>query len=155
MKKALLNTEKCRQNKPYTCGPASLKILLDFFGKKIPQNRLSILCKANSKDGTSPRNMIKTTKKFGFKITQKFNAKIKDIENYLKKGFPVMVAYQAWGGGHYSIIRGFNQKYFNFSDPAIDRGYRNINKKLFYKRWHDVDLHGKPYSRWLMVLKKK
>lgn len=154
MKKVVLKVSKCRQTNPYVCGPAALKILIEFSGNKITQKQIIKISKPTPKEGTPPRRLISTAKKLRFKVFQKFNAKTKDVEKFISKGLPVMVVYQAWRGGHYSVIYGFDNKYFYVSDPAIDRGFRKIRKDLFVKRWHDYDAYGKLYKRWLMIIKR-
>ena len=153
MKKAVLQIGTIRQPNNYVCGPATLKLVFDFFGKKISLDEIIFVAKSTFEGGTSPKNLIKTARKFGFKTLQKSNATITDIEKQIEKQFPVIIVYQAWGDGHYSVIYGFNKTYFFISDPAFEKGYRKIKKEVLVNSWHDFDMHGKPFNQWMMVIK--
>ena len=142
-----------RQKTGYTCGPAVLKIVLHYFGRNFSEKTILKAAGTTKKQGTSHEGLVYVLNKLGYKWVQKENATIQNIEFFIKKKLPVIVDYQAWHGGHYSVICGFDKTHLIVCDPAKDGGFRSINKKLFLKRWHDTGvLRGIKYHQWMMVV---
>ena len=144
-----------RQLTDYTCGPASLRTVLKFFGKNAYEKPMIKYAKINSNYGTSHTQMRKLARKYKFSCYTKENAGIKDIEHWIDKKVPVIVDYQDWGAnngrnGHYAVVIGYNKKFLTIADPANydygDRrhyaGVKRISKKKFLKRWWDIDGKG-------------
>ena len=148
-----LNVGTYRQKTNYTCGPGALKLILDFYGRNFSEKILTKIAGTNKKQGTSHEGLAFVLNKLGYKWVQKEFASIKDIEFFIRKKIPVLVDYQSWHGGHYSVIRGYTRTHFLLSDTAKNCGYRTIRKDLFYKRWYDTGhLKGLNYHRWMLVV---
>lgn len=64
----LKNVPIFKQKTSYTCGPASLKIVLAFLGKRISEAKLTEAIKPNKKTGSSRANLIKAAQEFGFLV---------------------------------------------------------------------------------------
>lgn len=128
-----------------SCGPASLKIVLAFYGVEKSEKELMILCKVKSHSGlgTSAENIKKAAEKLGFKAKIKENSSFKDIEFWLKKNVPVIVDWftrganeQGIADGHYSVATGLDDKFIYLQDPEIGK-VRKIKKDDFMKVWFD------------------
>ena len=150
------------------CGPATLKIIMDSLGRKISEKKSIQLCRATKKAGTNPRDLIAALKKLGikYKLYRRGNKKI--LEDSIAGLNLSVVDYQAWmvgdefkklKAGHYSVIFGFNEDHYYFSDPAkhhtpIDKewGYRTVRKDLFLKRWKDVSAKGDKFFHWMIAV---
>ncbi|HJX05934.1 MAG TPA: cysteine peptidase family C39 domain-containing protein [Candidatus Nanoarchaeia archaeon] len=148
---SIFNIGTHRQSTTYSCGPASLKIIFKSYGDKFSEKKLIQETNTSPKEGMFQEECMDFCKEHGYSYFCKYNSCLRDLLRLLQKGFPVLVLYQAWGGGHYSIIYGFKNNRFLLSDPAKDGGYRTIRKDLFLKRWWHED-YGKKRHRWLMVV---
>ena len=69
------------------CGPASLKILLSYFGKNYSEKQLVDFCSSTIEKGTDYKGMIRGAKKTGSFAFVKKNGTIKELEYFLKKEY--------------------------------------------------------------------
>ena len=128
------------------CGPASLKILLDYYGVSRTEKELAILCKLKTDLGVDDKGIKSAAEKLGFKVEIKNNSNFKDIEKWLNKGVPVMVDWFTRGRadysdyevstGHYSVVAGLDSKYIYLQDPEIGK-IRKLKKEYFMMVWFD------------------
>lgn len=103
MNKILLNVKPFQEklNCGY-CGPASLKILLSYYGINKTEDELAEMMAGYSKElGASDQDIKNAAKKLGFKVKIKNNSSFKDIENWLKKDVPVVVDWFTKGRSDY------------------------------------------------------
>ena len=135
--------ETLRQN---MCGPASLKIVFDYYGIKKLEKEIAKICKVDKNLGADDKTLKMVAEKFGFKVKVKNNSNFKDIEIWLKKGIPVIVDWFTRGrndysesdvaDGHYSVAVGLDGKFIYLQDPEIGK-IRKIKKENFMAVWFD------------------
>jgi len=123
------------------CGPASLKMVLAFYGIKTSEKKLAKLSACTKAKGTSSQNLVKTAKKFGLTGQIKDNLEVGQLKNYvIEKKIPVIVAWFSLYGchydAHYSVVVGFNKNDIYLQDPEIGR-LRTIELKSFKRVWFD------------------
>ncbi|OGZ64231.1 MAG: hypothetical protein A2998_00345 [Candidatus Staskawiczbacteria bacterium RIFCSPLOWO2_01_FULL_37_25b] len=128
------------------CGPASLKIVLDYYGIEKSEKELAKLCKIKKGLGVDDKGIKKVAEKLGFRVEIKNNSSFKDIEKWLKKGVPVIVDWFTRGrndypesetaDGHYSVVCGLDDKFIYLQDPEIGK-IRKIKRDDFMKVWFD------------------
>ncbi len=148
-----LNLPHYSQNKDYTCGPACLRMILSYYGKDYSEKELERLLTTTQEKGTKEENLIKISKKLGFKTTSKINGTLQEIEKNLIKNIPVLIVFRSWNEGHFSVISGFTKTHFILHDPAKKGVLRTIRKDLFLKRWKAK--YNKKATRWYLALTKK
>jgi ABC-type bacteriocin/lantibiotic exporter with double-glycine peptidase domain len=68
------------------CGPASLKIVLEYYGIRKSEKELARLAGTAKPLGTGLKGMVKAAKKFGFKVAAKDNSSFADVERSRKSG---------------------------------------------------------------------
>lgn len=139
------------QETGYTCGPASMKMVFDFFGLKISEKELKKKLKSNKEVGTNHEYLIKTAVKNGFYCYVHKNATINQIKDFLDEGLPVIVHYMEPSSDeeHYSVIVEIKGRKIIMNDPWNGKRFK-LSEKDFTGRWH-----GKSRRGWLMVLSKK
>lgn len=144
---------------PAMCGPTSLKIVLDYFEKKVPLKKLIKLTKANHSSGTKPENLVSAAKKLGFEVVAQKNSSIYEIKKFLLKNLPVIVDWFSRDEGHYSVVVGIDKNWLWLADPEFGK-IKKIRKEVFERVWFDFP--GKKIRkssdlllRWLMVVKPK
>jgi len=128
------------------CGPASLKILLSYYGVDKSENELAKLCGTKKDLGTDDQGIKKSAESLGFKVKIKNNSSFKDIERWLDKGTPVIVNWFTRGridytdsdvaDGHYSVVCGLDDKNIYLQDPETG-SMRKLDKEDFMAVWFD------------------
>ena len=128
------------------CGPASLKIVLNYYGIVKSEKELVKLCKTKKGLGWDDKDIKKVVEKLGFKVVIKNNSSFKDIEKWLKRGVPVIVDWFTRGrndypesetaDGHYSVVCGLDDKFIYLQDPEIGK-IRKIKRDDFMRVWFD------------------
>ncbi|MCK4524957.1 MAG: C39 family peptidase [Candidatus Andersenbacteria bacterium] len=128
------------------CGPASLKIVLKYYGMEATEKELARLAGASSNLGADDKGLALAAKHFGFKVKIKNNNSFKDIERWLDKKVPVIVNWftrgrkdypdSAIADGHYSVVAGLDNRFIYLQDPEIGK-IRKLKRDDFMKVWFD------------------
>jgi len=128
------------------CGPASLKIVLRYYGIDIEEKELAEMVGWNKELGVNDRGIKKAAENLGFKVKIKNNSSFKDIEKWLNKGVPIIVNWFTRGrsdysgsetaDGHYSVVAGLDDKFIYLEDPEIGK-MRKLKKDDFMSVWFD------------------
>lgn len=124
---------------PGYCGPASLKMVLEYFGIEKSERTLGKMTGCTKKAGTSALRIIEIAKQLGLKAFIKDFAEIEDIRKFIGKKIPVIVAWFSVDDGHYSVVVGIDNKTIYLQDPEIGK-IRPIELKIFKRIW--LDFHG-------------
>ncbi len=130
------------------CGPASLKIVLDYYGMEKTETELAKLCRHEKNLGVDDEKIKKAAEILGFKVKIKNNSNFKDIENWLDKKVPVIVNWFTKGrqdysesemaDGHYSVVAGLDEEYIYLQDPEIGK-IRKLKRNDFMRVWFDFE----------------
>ncbi len=131
----MIKVKHFRQSEGF-CGPASLKIVLHYYGKKVSEKQIAKMAGSTVKKGTPPESIVKAAESFGFKAVLRENASLSDIRKYIKKGIPVIVNWFFEDDGHYSVAVGMDDKKIYLSDP-FDARIRKISLEMFKRVWFD------------------
>lgn len=128
------------------CGPASLKIVLNYYGVEKSEKELAKLCEHDRDLGVDDEGIKRAAESLGFNIKIKNNSSFKDIEKWLDKKAPVIVNWFTRGrqdylesevaDGHYSVVAGLDEKHIYLQDPEIGK-IRKIKRDDFMKVWFD------------------
>lgn len=147
MEKILLNVKPFQETlHADMCGPASLKIVLDYYGINKTEKELAKLTHSVPGLGVDDRSISKVAKSLGFDVEIKNESDFEDIKKWLKKGVPVIVDWFTRGrqdyndsevaDGHYSVVIGLDDEYIYLQDPETG-GERKISRENFIKVWFD------------------
>jgi predicted double-glycine peptidase len=147
----------------FTCGPASLGILLSHYGVNLSDDELAQRTKVNE-EGVDPFTLAAVARDLGFAVTEKYNATPDDVVKALRAGDPVLIDFQAsyersddlkadWG--HYSVIVAADEKDFLVADPSLfNLAYiRRIPRADLPKVWWDGFIgSNKRFDGWMMTI---
>ena len=145
----------------YSCGPATLEMLLSFVGVEVAQTKLIRSIRAQNKIrnyGINVNDMAKAAKiagKGAFSFWKKQKATVSDLNLVVNKyKFPVGVEWQGdfyenedEDKGHYSVVTRIDKKEGNLrmADPYFNSyfGYKDLDRKYgvsdFVKKWWDIN----------------
>ena len=128
------------------CGPASLKMVLEYWGIVKSERELADLCNTQSGLGTSDKDLKRVVESFGLKVEIKNLSTFEDILFWLDKKVPVIVDWFTKGrsdysdsevsDGHYSVVVRLDNEYIYLQDPEIC-SIRKIKRCDFLKVWFD------------------
>ena len=136
----------------YTCGPASLEMIFEYFGKHMTQEVLAKKLATNESIGTTHEKMIEVATKNGFYCYVNNHSTISEIRYFLSLNLPVIVHFMdPEGDPHYAIIVSHKNSCLVFNDPWSGKETR-LSDVDFTKRWHDEK---NVYKRWIMTLSKQ
>ncbi|MBP2314493.1 C39 family peptidase [Azospirillum soli] len=138
-------------------GIAALQAVFAYYGL---DGRQDVLRQRLTERGSSPndfRQIVRVANEYGLKATVMSKMTEQQLRDQISKGFPVIVAVQAWieGGGtrsitdwarrkengHWLVALGYDDMAFYFEDPAIF-GIGAIRRDVMPFRWHDYDAKG-------------
>lgn len=128
------------------CGPASLKIVFDYYGIEKSEAEIAKMCNVNENLGTDDKTIKRVAEELRFKVEIKNNSTFEDIQSWLNKKVPVIVNWFTRGradykesevaDGHYSVVAGLDEEFIYLQDPEIGK-LRKIDQKDFMKVWFD------------------
>jgi len=128
------------------CGPASLKMVFEYYGIEKLEGEIAKLCSATQELGTDEQGIKKAAESLGFTVKVKNNSTLEDIQTWLDKKVPVIVNWFTRGrldydeskiaDGHYSVVVGLDSKFVYIQDPEIGK-LRKVTRDDFMKVWFD------------------
>jgi len=65
---------------PGLCGPASLKMVMNYYGVSVSEKEIARVAGSTRERGTSIRGLIRAARRFGFKAIFRKDASLKDNE---------------------------------------------------------------------------
>ena len=132
-----------KQRTNYSCGAASMLMVLEYFGRKFTEKQMIRMARATPEKGTDMKDMVAVAKSLGFKTRWKQNWTLQEVKKELNIGLPVIVNFQhspKFGEGHYAVIVGYTDDEFIISDPSNDESaYRREKIEHFMKRWYELE----------------
>lgn len=157
----MLDVTHIRQRTNYSCGPACLSMVLAFHGKTLDEQTLIRRTGTTPEDGLSPAGIARFLRKSRYSHKQQQRMTLSLLGAYLERGWPVIVAYQAWphkpsetdlgrswDHGHYSVVVGIRDARVCLVDPSSRRKRRWLDADTFIASWRDIENSGRIYRRW-------
>lgn len=128
------------------CGPASLKMVLGYYGIEKLEQEIAKMCGVDEELGMDDETIKRVAEELGFRVEIKNNSTFEDIQHWLDKKAPVIVNWFTRGradyedsevaDGHYSVVVGLDDKFIYLQDPEIGK-LRKIEREDFMKVWFD------------------
>lgn len=128
------------------CSPASLKIVLEYYGVEKTEQELAKLCGVKDDLGTNDQGLKNAAEQLGFTVEVKNESTFDDIGQWLDKNVPVIVNWFTRGrtdysdsdvaDGHYSVVSGLDDDFIFLQDPEIG-SMRKLAREDFMAVWFD------------------
>ncbi|MBI4120484.1 MAG: C39 family peptidase [Parcubacteria group bacterium] len=128
------------------CGPASLKMVLDYWDINKSEEEVAIACNRDPKLGTDDTLIKKAAESYGFKVEIENDSSFDSIQHWLDRRVPVIVNWFTRGradysdeevpDGHYSVVVGLDDDHIYLQDPEIGR-LRKLKRDDFMRVWFD------------------
>jgi ABC-type bacteriocin/lantibiotic exporter with double-glycine peptidase domain len=111
------------------CGAACLAMILAYYGKWVPLERVRVDCGV-SRDGSNAKNVMMAARNYGLQA-QGYKFEIEDLK---KEGeFPCIIF---WEFNHFVVLNGFKKDKAVINDPA--RGVVELSMEDFDKGFTGV-----------------
>ena len=125
------------KQKPSSCGPASLKMVLGYYGVTKSEKELGRLSGCTKAHGTKTKGLLKAAKHSGFTGFIKDFSDIKDIRHYVtKKKIQVIVNLFSVSEGLSRGVAGIDKEKIYLEDPEFGR-MRSMLLNDFKAVWFD------------------
>ncbi len=139
----MIKLKAFKQTNPSTCGPACLKMILDYYGIKKSEKELCKLASTSRDYGTRAIDLVRAAKILGLKGFVKEFSEIKDIKKYIDKNIPVIVTWFSGWEGHFSVVFNLDKQNIYFKDPETAESVK-MSIHIFKKLWFGTkkrDIH--------------
>jgi len=143
------------------CGPASLAMVLNYWGLPVTRDRLKEVMDFDEKQGTSPGEMYRLPAALGLAATQYTGDLPKLMEN-LSQGRPVIVnqwfnqqAKKAREMTHFRVVVGYDsdRRLFFLRDPDSQMGTSTLTFDTFLELWN-INRNPNYPSNWMLVVSR-
>jgi predicted double-glycine peptidase len=134
----LLHVPHYLQSDDSTCGPASLRMVMAYYGLELSEKDLADASGHSYESGCRSEDMASAAKNLGFDVYLKNNSTIEDLSRLVNAGAPVIVDWFCGDPpeGHSSVVIGVNDKNIYILDPYLEE-MRVVPKEDFRRCWFD------------------
>ena len=132
----MLKVKPFRQETGY-CGPASLKMVFNYYGVTKSEKELVRLTDCTLDRGVEAHRLLQAARDLGFDGFIKDFTEFEEVRKQVKeRQTPVIVDWFSEDDGHYSVVVDIDEENIYLLDPEI--GYvRAMRLKKFYRVWFD------------------
>ncbi len=119
------------------CGPACLKMVLDYYGISKTEEELIILSGCIPEQGLSGQALLDAAYQCGLEGKIQDYSTLEDLQRIVnEEEIPVIVNWFPDSDGHYSVTAGIDEENVYLVDP--DMGYlRALRRDIFQTLWFD------------------
>jgi len=139
----MINVQHFRQTDSSRCGPAVVKMLLNYYGIEATEDELCKRCDHSYELGCEDVGMIKAFQSYDLAVKVYNNCTLEDLEYWIQHHIPVIVDWFASGAtiedcanGHSSIVVDIDREYVYLLDPTDPKIY-SIKRDDFLRVWFD------------------
>ena len=131
----------------WSCGPATLRMVLSFLGVDVAEDHLAKLAGAEW-DGTTCDRLACAAERLGFDAELFENLPFWCLQEILSSGTPFIALldagvlyYDVAGFGHLVVVLGFDQQEVVYHDPEHG-AFQRAGYQRFWQAWGELDYLG-------------
>lgn len=139
----MINILPYKQSDSSRCGPASIKMILAYYGIDALENTIAKYAKCTYAKGCTNENIVVALKKYGLGAKIYDNCELEDIEYWVKHHIPVIVDWFAGGVrhddvsmGHSSVVIDIDRENVYLMDPSVGQ-VSCIERESWRQIWFD------------------
>lgn len=140
-----VKTPTILQMEAVECGAAALAIILGYYGRNVPLEKLRVACGV-SRDGLKATNLMKGARSYGLKA----KGYAKSIDKLKMMEMPVIIF---WNFNHFLVLEGFTKDRVYLSDPA--QGRYHVSHQEFDDSFTGVVIDLQPDEGFVKANEKK
>lgn len=138
MKRKILEVPKIKQL-PIHCGPASLSMVLEYYGRDIDQREIALLADFDPEDGVFPPGLAECARNLGYIVEELYESSIQEVISIIRDDIPLIARVKGRkrkGISHLMVIKGYDldKRVLYFNDP-YDLRKGKIDFHSFEKEW--------------------
>lgn len=143
-----LNVPYHGQEREYTCGPASLRMVFSYFDTLYNEQQLTRRAKTSKHRGTTRKRMVTAARKAGYWVYEQSDSTLQVVKWFINNEMPVIVNYiePDEDEGHYTVVTGYDAKGLFLHDPWNGKDF-HLARRAFIDRWRGSS---EKQDRWLM-----
>jgi predicted double-glycine peptidase len=148
-----LDVPYAKQDTEYSCGAASVQMLLAYYGVRDSEAHLMKLLHTDQTYGTHHQAIIEVLTEQGLYCYVKTDGTLEDVLGFLDRELPVLVHYIEPDGNehHYSVAIGYDTTHLTLNDPWNGEAFK-LALDAFVERWHD---NQNDFPRWYLVASRE
>ena len=145
-----MNIPYHKQITDYYCGPASLQMVLEYFGIHTSQQKLAEHLNTTPDNGTDHSDLIRVAREHGFYCYVNQESTLEEVRHFLAQKLPVIVNFMEPKDNdpHYAVVIDQQDENIILHDPWNGKEFALLDK-WFLDHWYDVENNAK---QWIMVL---
>lgn len=149
-----------KQKDSMSCGPASIKMAVDYFNMPISLNEINRVSGYKKRGGLYNRGLVKTLEILGLKTKVLNNSTWTDLIRYNKLSNIIIVSWMLKGYiGHFSVVDKVTVKAVYLTETESGKIIK-LDKLVFLRLWFDYDPKWYPEKnadinlRWMVIVSK-
>lgn len=152
----MLQVPAFKQSDDSRCGPASIKMVLAYYGINVPEDELCIRCEHTYELGCDDYGMKRAIESYGLSCEIFNDQTIEDLKYWVDRGIPTIVDWFTPGvdpkpgdmpNGHSSVVVDVTPTHVKLLDPENGK-YRDILHTDFLRVWLDWRGRNNPYLQY-------
>jgi predicted double-glycine peptidase len=143
------------QKTQHTCGPAAMRMVLEYCGIKKSEEEIAALMHTTEKKGTPTENFSRLAKAFDLECITAEHARLQDLKFLRDQNYLVIVCYfyPTEKVDHYSIVKKIQNNHIYFWDPFFGTHHKYF-LPYFRNIWRS-DPNDDDKKHWFFALKPK
>lgn len=132
----MINIKPFKQSDDSRCGPACIKMALDYYGIEASEDELCERCDHTYELGCTNVQMKEALEAYGLSCNIKEESNFEQLTYFVNRNIPVIVDWFSVDCGHSSVVVDLDEEYIYLADPELGE-VRKMLREEFMRVWFD------------------